>query len=376
MVIEQQWHRPECDPSDPSRWADVSKTPGIQYVAVNARATVAAFTAGSSDLRRGTPMDPATTMMAYSMSKTISAAAVLQLVERGQIALDDPIVRYLPESPYGDSVTIGQLLTHTGGVPNPIPLRWVHPAAAHERFDEDAAFHAVLRAHPRLSHRAGTKYAYSNIGYWMLGKMVERVSGRPFASHVTTHVLQPLGIAEDLGYTVRAVTRHAAGYLEKYSLINLLKPLLIDANLIGQYDGSWLRIESHYPNGPAFGGLVGSARGFARFLQDLLRPTSVLFGDAMKAAFFAPQRTKGGRLIPMTFGWHVGETGGVPFFFKEGGGGGFHSLMRLYATRGVASVVMTNATSFNVADCLDTLDRHLAGTSGRPSASSVETAMA
>jgi D-alanyl-D-alanine carboxypeptidase len=368
VVIEQQLQRPECAPADPSRWADVSKTPGIQYVAVNASAIVAAFTAGSSDLQRRTPMDPATTMMAYSMSKTITAAAVLQLVERGQIALDDQIVRYLPESPYGDSVTIAQLLTHTGGVPNPIPLRWVHLAAAHERFDEDAAFDAVLRAHPRLSHRPGTKYAYSNIGYWMLGRIVERVNGRPFAGHVTTQILQPLGISEDLGYTVSSVTRHAAGYLEKYSLVNLLKGWLIDTDLIGEYEGRWLRIESHYPNGAAFGGLVGTARGFARFLQDQLRPTSVLFGDAMKAAFYAPQRTTSGRLIPMTLGWHVGETDGVPFFFKEGGGGGFHSMMRVYATRGVASVVMTNATNFNVARCLDTVDRHIVGTAGDSSA--------
>src|SRR3954467_2453014 len=271
------------------------------------------------------------------MGRPIPAAGVLKWGGRGQIALDDPIVRYLSESPYGDSVTIGELLTHTGGVPNPIPLRWVHPAAAHERFDEDAAFQAVLRAHPRLSHRPGTKYAYSNIGYWMLGKMVQCVSGRSFASHVTTQVLEPLGIADDLGYTVSDVTRHAAGYLEKYSLVNLLKSWLIDADLIGQYDGRWLRIENHYPNGPAFGGLVGTARGFARFLQDQLRPTSVLFGDATKAAFYAPQRTTSGRLIPMTLGWHVGETGGVPFFFKEGGGGGFRSMMRLYAAGGVAS---------------------------------------
>ena len=83
----------------------------------------------------------------------------------------------------------------------------------------------------------------------------------------------------------------------------------------------------------------------------------------MKAAFYAPQRTTTGRFIPMTFGWHVGETEGVPFFFKEGGGGGFHCMMRLYAAGGVASVVMANATNFNVADCLDTLDRHIVGTS-------------
>ena len=361
MTSEQQWHRPEAEDADVGKWLLAPlKTPGIQYAAVNASGIVAAFTAGSSDLRDRTPMDPATTMMAYSMSKTITAAAVLQLVEREQIALDDPTVRYLPESPYGDSVTVGQLMTHTGGVPNPIPLRWVHPAAAHDRFDEDAAFRAVLRAHPRLAHPPGTRYAYSNIGYWMLGKIVERVSGQPFTSYVTTQVVQQLGIApEDLGYTVSPTRCHAVGYLEKYSLANLLKRWLIDTELIGEYDGRWLRIQSHYPNGPAFGGLVGTARGFARFLQDQLQPHSVLFGDASRTAFYAQQHTETGRPIPMTFGWHVGEKGGERFFFKEGGGGGFHSMMRVYATRGMASVVMTNATNFNVARWLNTTDQRI-----------------
>jgi CubicO group peptidase (beta-lactamase class C family) len=361
-LIEQRVLRAEPAPADVSRWADPSKTPGIQYVAVNARGTVAAFTAGSSDLRRGTPMDAATTMMAYSMSKTITAVAVLQLAERQQIVLDQAVTRYLPESPYADVVTVAELLTHTGGLPNPIPLRWVHPIGAHDRFDEEAAFQTVLRTHPRLSHRPGTRYAYSNIGYWMLGKIVERAAGCPFSSYVTANILQPLGIAAaDLGYTLSAPERHASGYLEKYSLANLLKRWLIDSDLIGEYEGRWLRIRSHYPNGPAFGGLVGTARGFAGFLQDQLRPQSVLFTDATRAAFYAPQRTLTGKPIPMTLGWHVGETKGVPFFFKEGGGGGFHSMMRVYATRGVASVVMTNATNFDVAGCLNAFDRHIAG---------------
>jgi hypothetical protein len=108
-------------------------------------------------------------MMAYSMSKTITATAVLQLVEAGKVGLDDPLERYVDSLPYGSSVTVRQLISHTSGIPNPIPLRWVHPAARHETFDENAALAAVLHDHPRLSFEPGTKYAYSNIGYWVLG---------------------------------------------------------------------------------------------------------------------------------------------------------------------------------------------------------------
>ena len=359
-MIAQQPRGVEPASLDLSSLIDASKTPGIQYLAVNATGVVAAHIAGWSDIRSKQPMDRATTMMAYSMSKTVTAAAVLQLVERRQVELDEPVARYLPESPYGPDVRVGELLTHTGGVPNPIPLRWVHPVAEHGRFDEDAAFAAVLRAHPRLSHRPGTRYAYSNIGYWMLGKIVERVTDLPFTSYVTTHILEPLEIAPaELGYTVTAPEHHATGYLEKYSMVNLLKRWLVDSDLIGDYEGRWLRIEGHYPNGPAFGGLVGTAGGFGRFLQDQLRPHSALFGDATRAAFYAPQRTRAGKPIPMTLGWHHGEANGTPFFFKEGGGGGFHCMMRVYATRGVASVAMTNATGFDVRACLDAVDPHI-----------------
>lgn len=58
----------------------------------------------------------------------------------------------------------------------------------------------------------------------------------------------------------------------------------------------------------------------------------------------------------MTLGWHIGDLDGVRFFYKEGGGGGFHCMMRLYPAAGVGTVVMTNATGFNVRRFLDTTD--------------------
>ena len=58
----------------------------------------------------------------------------------------------------------------------------------------------------------------------------------------------------------------------------------------------------------------------------------------------------------MTLGWHIGSGNGVSFFYKEGGGGGFHSLMRPYPTSGLATVMMTNATGFDVRRLLDAVD--------------------
>jgi len=334
-----------------------ARTPGIQYLVVNALGPIFEYTRGQADVATNRMMVPATTQMAYSMSKTITAAAVLQLVDGGAIALDDPIDRYVEGQPYGTGVTIRRLLSHTAGVPNPIPLSWIHPAAQHGAFDEPSALATVLRKHNRLRCTPGTKYAYSNIGYWMLGPIVERVSRLPFTTYVRRSVIERLGVAPtDLGYAIENPDLHATGYLAKFSMLNLIKRLVINRVLIGAYAGRWLEIRSHYLNGPAFGGLLGTARGFGAFLQDQLRPQSVLFGDTTRKLFYTPQQLSSGATVDMTLGWHVGTTTGHRHFFKEGGGGGFHSMMRLYPDAGIGSVVIANSTSFDVRGLLDRLD--------------------
>lgn len=151
-----------------------SKIPGIQYLVVVPEGIAFEYAGGWADLAGRRQLNAGTTMMAYSMSKTITAAAVLLLVEAQKVELDDPIDVYLESQPYGSDVTVRQLLSHTSGIPNPIPLRWVHPATLHEAFDERAALARVLREHPKLSFPPGTKYKYSNIGYWLLGRIYEQ----------------------------------------------------------------------------------------------------------------------------------------------------------------------------------------------------------
>ena len=75
--------------------------------------------------------------------------AVLQLVEQGQLNLDDELDLYIPDTPYrGNHITIRQLLDHTSGIPNPIPLRWAHLAEENTRFDEDAALDLGVTRQP------------------------------------------------------------------------------------------------------------------------------------------------------------------------------------------------------------------------------------
>ncbi|MDP2006005.1 MAG: serine hydrolase domain-containing protein [Rubrivivax sp.] len=336
-----------------------SEVPGLQYIAVTADRVLFEYAGGWADIAAQKAMAGDTTLMAYSMTKTFTAVAVLQLVEQKRLSLDDVIERYLPNVPYkGRGITLRQLLNHTSGIPNPIPLRWAHLATEDSGFSEPEALAAVLRDNPDLAFAPGRKYAYSNIGYWLLGKVVEQVTGLSYPVYVRINILQPLQISsQEMGFVIPDESRHANGYLKKYSLMNLVKGFVIDSKFLGAYEGDWLGLNSHYLNGPAFGGLIGTARGFSRFLQDQLRPESVLFGMETKRLLVSRQTDGEGRPIPMTAGWHVGETHGVAYLFKEGGGGGFHGEMRIYPTSGIATVVLANSTGFSSTAFLNRVDR-------------------
>ena len=96
-------------------------------------------------------------------------------------------------------------------------------------------------------------------------------------------MLRPLGLsAQEMNFVIPDPTRHANGYLAKYSLMNLIKSLVTDSKVWCGYENHWLRLQNVCVNGPAFGGLVGSARSFSHFLQDQLRQTP----------FFSPQKQK------------------------------------------------------------------------------------
>ncbi|HET9131950.1 MAG TPA: serine hydrolase domain-containing protein, partial [Terriglobia bacterium] len=172
-----------------------SKVPGIQFLVLDRDRTIFEYNGGWADIADRRKVDASTTMMAYSMSKTITAVAVLQLAAAGKLQLDDAIDRYVDSQPYGPGITVRHLLTHTSGIPNPIPLSWIHSPAAHDKFQEKLALESVMSKHPKLAFLPGTKFGYSNIGYWLLGPIVERVSGESFTNYVRLKIFAPLGIA-------------------------------------------------------------------------------------------------------------------------------------------------------------------------------------
>jgi len=330
--------------------------PGVQYIVVNKNATIFEHNVGLSNIEKGTPLNSNHTMAAFSMTKTLTAIAVLQLVESNKINLDDSVSDYI-KHPYKPHISIRQLLNHTSGIANPIPLKWVHLSAEHDSFDETSALSKVLNENHNLDAQPGTEYSYSNIGYWLLGKVIEQVSGKTYSDYITENIFDILGLtSNEIGFLIENENNHAKGYLKKWSLMNLFGRFFIDGDLLGEYEGRWLHINNVYLNGPSFGGAIGSATAFSKILQDLLSEQSKLLGEESKRLLYSQQQTDAGRNIDMTLGWHIGELNGVTYYFKEGGGAGFHSEMRIYPDNGLASVIMSNKTSFISREILNELD--------------------
>jgi CubicO group peptidase (beta-lactamase class C family) len=158
-------------------------------------------------------------------------------------------------------------------------------------------------------------------------------------------VSAPLGIApHELDCTIPDLTGHARGYQRKYSFLGIFLYLMMDRKLLDGSEARRFRLKPVYMNGAAYGGLNGTARGFAAFLQDQLRDEPVLFSSATRALYFSPQHDNRGRELETTLGWHRGQLGDTPYYGKVGGGPGYHSNLRVYPTRGLATVWLANET--------------------------------
>lgn len=339
---------------------DDEREVGFQYVVVSERGVTFEYVGGRADAASGRLVEPATMFLTASTTKVLTAAAVLRLEERGLIDLEAPLSRYVPEHPYGSGVTIRQLLNQSSGVPNPIPVRWVHTVEEHARFDETRALESVLAENPELDFPPGERYAYSNLSYWLLGRVLESVAGRPYCETLRTEVLDPLDIApSELDCEVRVLESFARGHQAKWSMLGLALPLMTDEAVWDDDAGKWARFRPLYMNGPAYGGVVGTARGYAKFLRDLLQPKSRLLGDEARRRFFSEQRSSSGEVLPTTLGWHRGNLDGIRYHGKPGGGPGFSGNLRIYPAQRVATVFLSNqmrVTEGEIQEVSDVLD--------------------
>jgi len=121
-----------------------------------------------------------------SVTKQFTATAILQLVEKNKLSLDDKLSQFFPDYPKADSVTIHQLLSHSSG------LAMGFKELATSTISSDSAYSEIKKIPYEFS--PGTKSAYSNIGYYLLGKIIEKVSGEKYATYLNKNIFEKAGM--------------------------------------------------------------------------------------------------------------------------------------------------------------------------------------
>lgn len=272
---------------------------------------------GLASVEFSVPATPETVFEIGSVSKQITAAAIILLVEDGKINLDEKISRYLPNTPeIWKNVTTRHLLTHTSGVKSYSSLDGFELNRRLKRDD----FIKLLSVHP-LDFETGASYTYSNSGYSLLGYIIETVSGQSYWDFVRTRIFAPLGMTKtgdrDPKYII---ANRATGYEWQNN------------QLVGRdYDLTD----------------VFSAGAIVSTVGDLAKWDSALSNDTLlkktsKMQMWTPAVLSGGKPYPYGFGFRISEIRGHKLIAHSGQTAGFGASISRYVDDDLTVIALTN----------------------------------
>ena len=328
-------------------FVDRNAIPGLSIAVVDRTGPVYTAAYGHRDLATTAPATPDTSYLWFSLTKIATATAALQLADEGRVALDAPVADYVPAlRRFEPTPTVGQLLNHTAGYANPLPIRWVRPASA-DAPPPDELLDRVLSKYGQPSHPVGGVARYSNVGYLMLGAVIEAAAGEAFTDYVRRAILQPL----DLDHTAFAHTHPelaATGYVSLPRAFTPALKTVLPSGVVGPRVRGYVALNPFYVRGPSYGGLVGNVVDAGRFAAAHLNDGAVGGVRILRADTARHMRdlTATGKR-DFGQGWFRSakhRSSRPPHVEHLGAGGGFYNAMRLYPSLGLGFVVMTNTT--------------------------------
>ena len=282
--------------------------PGCAVIVVRDGKTVFRKAFGLADLEAQKAVRPDSVFPLGSITKQFTAAAILQLVQDGKLALEDDVRKYLPNYPAGgESVTIQDLLTHTAGVPN-----FGFHAVRHARMSTEQLID-LFRSKP-LDFVPGSRWHYSNSGYDLLGAIVEQVSGMPYASFVERRIFKPLGMGHShYGFESSVGADAIQGYERMAVGFQRVDPVSMDS--------------------------LFAAGALSSNVDDLALWNAALNDDRLldkksRDRMFDDARLRDGAPTGYGYGWVLTEREGTPRAWHNGSFDGFYAVVaRLPADR-------------------------------------------
>ncbi len=307
---------------------------GIAVAVVRGRDTLLFKGYGFADVENQVPVTPTTVFRIGSVTKQFTSAAVMQLVERGQVGLDDDISKYISSySAHGRRIPIRQLLNHTSGIPSYTDIGARFGAVSRLDLAPDSLIAIV--AHDSLQFEPGTHFYYNNTGYFMLGMVLERVTGKKYGAYLEESLFKASGLGQTKYCdTRRLIPSRAQGY---------------DRAPAGFMNTDFLSMQLPF----AAGSLCSTIGDLVSWTQQLA--TGRVVTAASWRQMTTPVVLPSGRPMTYGFGLTSDTIGGRQIISHGGGINGFSSYLSYVPRDSLVVVVLANtspAPSSGVADAL------------------------
>lgn len=164
---------------------------------------------GRADIELGTPLSADHVFQIASVTKMFTAATVLKLASLGQLSIDDSLAKYLPDYPHAAGITLRQLLNHTSGISD--IAKGLQPGFSRRDVDMATLIAEIGKRPPDFA--PGTRWAYSNSGYILLGAVIEKVTSKPWYTVMQEQLFDPLGLKQtQYGHRDAVIPGRVAGY--------------------------------------------------------------------------------------------------------------------------------------------------------------------
>jgi CubicO group peptidase (beta-lactamase class C family) len=321
---------PAWDPQGPALAARIDATvapyfkadgPGATLIVVREGKTLLRKAYGMADVAGKVPMRPDATLRLGSLTKQFTAVAIMLLADEGKLATTDPITRFLPDYPtQGRLITVEHLLTHTSGI---VSYTGKPDFLSRARRDMSVTQMIEYFKNDPIEFAPGTRYAYNNSGYFLLGVIIEKLSGQPYAKFVEQRIFVPLGM-EHTAYESheRALTLRALGHEKTDKGFRLSQPL----SMLQPF---------------AAGALVSTVDDLARW--DAAITAGKLLTPASWKQVFTAYRLADGKSTNYGYGWDVGSLRGVPSIAHGGNINGFATYAVRIPQEKVYVALLTNS---------------------------------
>jgi CubicO group peptidase (beta-lactamase class C family) len=315
---------PKMRPNSCSKQVDTlfclpAGAPGAAVIVIHCGKVLYKQGYGLADRERKTRNRPDTPFILCSVSKQFTAMAIMTLVERGKLGYEDPLIKFFPDfPPYAKEITIRHLLYHTSGIAD-----YLNDGLVEDATDfTDQQVMDLLKRQKGLKFPPGQSWSYSNSGYNLLARIVERVSGQPFREFMQEQIFRPLGMKHT--YVCDEPRPRIAGRARGYTPV-----------------GDDFRLNDYRLFTTGDGGIYSTVEDMFRWDQCLY--TERLIRAATLKEAFTSGRLRDGTEFGYGFGWRVGEFRGLRTISHAGGSFGFGTnILRIPSQRFTVVVLANN----------------------------------